>query len=137
MQVIGPVNVKAWNAKEVVKEVNGKPHLLVRLELQGDYFPSRAIVPMVRIVTDRGAENAWFTEESPDQRSLIAYFRPGVPAGVIECAYGSEPAVRAPTVLDPTKIARLDPKRLPQGIVAGGNDVARGRRDAKRRSSSS
>jgi len=126
MNVITPMEATSWNAKEVVKEVNRKPHLLVRLEVHGSYFPSRAAPPFVRIVPDEGNPvDAWFTEETPDNRSLVGYFPVDLPqAGRIEFGYGDAVVGRVRAALDAGKIPRLDRNRIP-GAVPFTHDILR------------
>ena len=39
-----------WQAEEVVRKIDDRPHLLVRVSIRGGYFPQRALVPFVRLV---------------------------------------------------------------------------------------
>lgn len=108
-----------WQAREVVREVDHRPQLLVRLTVSGGLFRHRALDPFMRIVhDDTVVADSWFTEISADSRELMGYFRgPLPPEGIIEFGYLDEPPGRAPMRFDARHIARLDRERLDQDVV--------------------
>src|ERR1044071_3781735 len=89
---IGRVEQVEWHAREVVKELNDRPHLLVRLEISGPHFPQRAAEPCVRILEGwRVVARSWFADISDDGRRLLGYFAVDVPRGDAgEFGYGAE-----------------------------------------------
>ena len=108
-----------WQAQEVVREVDHRPHLLVRLTVRGGYFPHRAAAPFVRIVgRDKAVVDAWFTEITGDSSALMAYFATDLPDdGVIEFGYEDQVLGRIPAAFDGKAVPRLDRKRLPSDVV--------------------
>jgi hypothetical protein len=106
-------------AREVVKEFNDRPHLLVRIEVSGEYFPHRAPHPFIRIKA--GPKKYFgdlFATVSPDNRKLIGYLPVHIPkSGFIEFGYGSEIWGAVPIVFNAKSVERLDRKRLPKDIV--------------------
>jgi hypothetical protein len=119
-----------WQAQEIVREVDHRPHLLVRLAVRGGYFPHRAAVPFVRIVTgERSVTEAWFTEITADSSSLMAYFAIDLPAeGVIEFGYEEQVLGRVPAVFDGKAIQRLDRNRLDADVVETTSEYLRKKR---------
>jgi hypothetical protein len=103
----------------VIREVNHRPHLLLRITVSDGYFPHRALVPVMRLVHDREVvANAWFTEISNDNRSLHGYFGTRVPRrATIEFGYPDGPLERVPVPLEDEKIKRLDRRRIEEGVV--------------------
>lgn len=106
-------------AREVVRVLDDRPHLLVRMEISGEYFPHRAAHPFVMIKV--GKEKYFkdlFTEVSPDNQKLLGYLPIHIPPkGVIVFGYGDEIWGSVPGEFDPKSVARLDRKRLPQKIA--------------------
>jgi hypothetical protein len=114
-----------WQAREVVREVNHQPQLLVRLGISGGLFQHRALVPVVRIVRNQTVvADSWFTEISADGRELVGYFHRALPAyGVIEFGYPDQPLTQVPMRFDVRHVSRLDRKRLGREVVV--TDAAR------------
>jgi hypothetical protein len=106
-------------AKEVVRVLDDLPHLLVRIEVSGEYFPYRAPHPFVMIKV--GKEKYFkdlFTEISPDNRKLLGYLPVNIPSkGVIVFGYGCEIWGTVPGDFDTASVTRLDRKKLPKNIV--------------------
>jgi hypothetical protein len=111
-------------AKEVVRVIDRKPHLLSRIDIDGAVFPQRAVPPFVRIrVNDELTVSAWFASVSNDGRTLSGYFQEDLPArGAIEFGYGVDVMGRLPLPFDAGTVLRLDRKKLPQGIVIVSRD---------------
>lgn len=114
-------------AREVVRVLNDLPHLLVLLEISGEYFPHRAPHPFVMI--KMGEEEYFkdlFTEVSPDNQKLLGYLPINIPSkGVIVFGYGDEIWGTVPGEFDTTSVIRLDRKRLPKKIVIVDDDFLR------------
>jgi hypothetical protein len=108
-----------WTSREVVRELNRKPHLLVAVEIRGPYFPHRALVPFARIVPPEGRPvESWFAEISDDSRTLKAFFTLDVPqGGHIEFGYGDTVMGRLGKTFDRRSVPGLDRQKLPDGVV--------------------
>lgn len=106
-------------AQEVVKEIDDRPHLLVRIEIGDGYFPHRAPEPFVRIVRSKGkTEASWFTAISDDNRRLMGYFSTDLPRqGTVEFGYGSEVLGRLRVRFESKAVVRLDRERLSKDVV--------------------
>jgi hypothetical protein len=109
----------SWQAEEVVREIDDRPHLLVRVSIRGGYFPQRALVPFVRLVeADKPSVRAWFTEIRADSNELLGYFPTDITGGgVLEYGYGQDVLGRSSVSFEPGSIKRLDRARLPKGIT--------------------
>jgi hypothetical protein len=111
----------SWQAREVVKEIDDRPHLVARVEIAGTYFPHRAPEPFVRIVRgDQEVIESWFADISDDNRKLIGYFPVDVPLrGIAEFGYGQEVMGRIELAEGPQAegVQRLDRQRLPDDLV--------------------
>lgn len=105
--------------KEVVKVLNDRPHLLVRMTISGGYFPHRAPHPFIHIREgEREYFTDYFTEISDDNRSLIGYLPVNFPEkGVVEFGYGNEIWGTVPGEFSRDSIKRLDRERLPKDIL--------------------
>jgi hypothetical protein len=107
-----------WTAQEVVREVDHRAHLLVRITVRGGTFPHRAMGPFMRIVAGRTVVFPWFTEISGDSGALAGYFAVDLPGeGVIEYGYPGQPPRRVPALFTPEPVQRLDRARLPRDVV--------------------
>jgi len=111
-------------AREVVKVLNDLPHLLVRIEVSGEYFPHRAPHPFVMIkVGEKEYFKDLFTEVSPDNQKLLGYLPINIPSkGVIVFGYGNEIWGTVPGEFDTASVARLDRKRLSKKVLIVDND---------------
>jgi hypothetical protein len=119
MQYIAQPPQLTWQAEEVVREIDDRPHLLVRVSIRGGYFPQRALVPFVRLVEgDKPGVRAWFTEIRDDSNELVGYFPADIAvSGVLECGYGQDVVGRSSIRFEPMSIKRLDRARLPEGMT--------------------
>jgi len=105
-------------ARELIRELDYKPHLLARVTVRGIHFPHRAPEPFMRIKAGRQQVRAWFTEITDDENGLVGYFAVDLPArGLIEFGYGSEVMDRFELLFDGRKLARLDRKLVEKGAV--------------------
>jgi hypothetical protein len=100
-----------WEARQVVRDLYEKPHLLLRLKLTGTHFPQRALEPFVVV----GKMRSRFVEIAEDGLSANAYFDEPLPVGGrVEFGYEREVLLRFPAVFDSETVELLDPKRLPE-----------------------
>lgn len=106
-------------AKEVIRELDYKPHLLTRITIRGMHFPHRSAEPFMRIAVGRRKPvSAWFAEIADDEQGLAGYFPVDLPArGTIEFGYGSQVMDRFTLAFDARKLARLDRKQVEKGAV--------------------
>lgn len=116
---IGHTEQVEWRAQEVIKELDDRPHLLVRLEIVGPYFPHRAPEPFVRIVSgEQVVAESWFTDISEDNRKLVAYFPTDMPQGeIIEFGYGIDVMGRIRAPFESGMVKRLEREKLPAEVV--------------------
>ena len=107
-----------WQAAEVVREVDHRPHLLVRVSVTGGFFPHRASPPVMQIAYGNGAyARSWFTQISPDNRTLHGYFAPDLPEeGIIEFGY-PDALGRVHAAFSEREVRRLLRDRLDKGVV--------------------
>jgi len=110
-------------AKEVVRVLNERPHLLVRIIIDGNHFPFRSVDPLIRIATsnEKHVTNL-FAEVAPDNSKIIGYFPVTIPNGIIEFGYEDELWDTLPGGFSPESVVRLDRKRLPNDIVIVDNE---------------
>lgn len=110
----------SWSAKEVIKEIDKKPHLLIRIEISGSHFPHRALEPFMKIrVNKEEIMSSWFTDVSRDNSKLIGYFPIDLPSkGVIEFGYGNQVMGIVDEKIDFDVISHLDREQLPEKVVA-------------------
>ena len=99
--VAQPVQV-TWQAQEVVRVIDDRPHLLLRITLTGTTFPQRAAAPFVRVVVGESVTLSWSTTISDDLRELHGYFPTDLPLeGIVDYGYGSRVFGRAVPPLQP------------------------------------
>src|SRR5437763_2566727 len=106
-------NVRA-DMREVVRDDRGKPHVFIRVRLTGWNFPHRAREPFavvgdvvssrVAIDPDGLAANAYFDKPLPESRAVGFGY-----GNVLKWEFG--------TPVAPSKIERLDRKKLPAEVV--------------------
>jgi hypothetical protein len=100
-----------WEARQVLRDLNQEPHLLIRVKLGGTYFPQRALEPFAVV----GKVRSRFVEIADDGLSARAYFGEPLPeGGRIEFGYGEQILLRFPGAFDPGVVECLDPERLPE-----------------------
>lgn len=103
-----------WEAKYVIKDLWGKPHLLLRLKLTGTRFQERALEPIVTI----GEAQSLFVEIAEDGLAACAYFDHPVPSrATVEFGYGHGPLLRFAGYVTSKAVKILDPELLPKGTV--------------------
>src|SRR5215211_7024596 len=102
-----------WEAREALLDIDGRPHLFLRIKLTGTEFPVRAQIPQVWI----GDVFARIVLIDEDRRSARAYFEKPLPrqgemyfghVGHAELDFGR---------YEPKRAHRLDRARLPQDLV--------------------
>jgi hypothetical protein len=108
----------SWQASEVVRELDDRPHLMTRIQLRGGSFPHLDAQPFVRVRGRRVSVESWFAEVADDQASLTGYFPvdASMADGVIEYGYGSRVFGRVPGPFDPLRVEHLDRDRLPRDL---------------------
>ncbi|MEA2328988.1 MAG: hypothetical protein QOE68_3947 [Thermoanaerobaculia bacterium] len=100
--------------REVVKEIHGKPHLLIRLHLTGWHFPHRGAEPFVAV----GDVVSKRVTISRDELTADAYFDKPLPAAErLSFGYGKIISWDFDIPIDPHHIAPLDRTKLPHGII--------------------
>jgi len=115
-----------WQGQEVIRELDGRPHLLVRIRIEGGYFAHRAPEPFMRIISGDDEVKSWFAEISEDNSTLTGYFPTDLPAGgIIEYGYGAQVQGRLEKEFNTKGIARLDAKRLASGTVRVSQELIR------------
>ncbi len=97
----------------MVRDIHGKPHVLLRLKLSGTHFPQRALEPWVQV----GRVRSRFVEIAPDGLSASAYFDRLPRGGTIELGYGPEVLLRFPHPFVAEPVRALDVKRLPANVT--------------------
>ncbi|HJU92326.1 MAG TPA: hypothetical protein VJ656_05245 [Pyrinomonadaceae bacterium] len=98
--------------KEVIRELDRKPYLLLRVSILGPHFPRRDSYPFVRI----GTIQSLMAEISRDQKELRGYFPVDVEvSGRAEFGYASQIIGSVPLVQIP--IVRLEPERMDRGVT--------------------
>jgi len=104
---------------EVVRVLDKLPHLLVRIEISGEYFPHRAPHPFVMIkIGEEEYFKDLFTEVAPDNQRLLGYLPVNFPPkGIIVFGYGDEIWGAIPREFDSKVVKRLDREKLPKKIV--------------------
>jgi hypothetical protein len=105
-------------AREVLRDIEQRPHLLTRIKLSGAYFPRRALDPFVIV----GRVRSLFVEISEDSLNARAYFDAPLPeAGTIRFGYGSEIELGLAGQFSHDDVQRLDPARLPKNVRLPGD----------------
>lgn len=118
-----------WRAREVVRVVDHRPHLVVRIAVAGGFFPHRASVPFMHIVQGREVvARSWFAEIGDDNRSLLGYFATDIPNGAIEVGYQDEPPSRVTTEFEAAEVKRLDRQRLDKEVIEASVEYLREKR---------
>ncbi len=100
-----------WHAKEVLRDIDERPHLMVRIRLSGAHFPQRGAEPFVRVGTVRSK----LVLIDDDELGVRAYFDEPIPANaMIEYGYGEQVTYRVRRKFAPSRIEQLDRARLPR-----------------------
>ena len=100
-----------WEARQVLRDFDKRPHLLLRIKLKGTYFHQRALEPFVLV----GNVRSRFVTISDDGLSALAYFDKLVPEErKIKFGYGNEVFLKFPKPFEYENVQLLDLKRLPK-----------------------
>lgn len=103
----------AWEAREVLRDKDGHPHLWLRIRMTGTHFPHRASEPYLQVGKVRSA----FAIIEPDGLSVSGYFDRPVGGGPVEFGYeGDGPLLRSARPLDVPATATLDRNLLPREV---------------------
>lgn len=112
------IPIYTHSAKEIVRVLNNRPHLLLRVTIKGDFFPHRAVDPLIRIITSKDDSiESLFTEVASDNSEISGYLPIIVKSGTIQFGYEDEVWGTLPLNLDKTPITRLDRKKLTKDVV--------------------
>lgn len=108
----------SWSASEVVREIDHKPHLLLRLTVRGEHFPHRAAVPVMRLLAGERSIDSWFTEITDEEDGLVGYFAVDATGDVLEFGYDEGGPLRQLRLkLDEENVERLDRDRFDEKVV--------------------
>ena len=121
LKSIKPHDELRIRTREVVLDLDDRPHLLVEVVVTGMYFPHRAPMPFVNIIPS-GDENkmlpCWWADVADDNLALLGYFPVDLPEqGVVEFGYGATVMGRVSLPFERRKVKMLDRKKLPDNIV--------------------
>jgi len=101
-----------WEARQVLRDRRGEPHMFLRIRLKGGLFPRRGVAPFAQI----GAVRSAFVEISRDEESAYAYFdRPLTDGAAVEFGYGREVLLRFGRRFCNADLGRLDRRVIPPG----------------------
>jgi len=103
-----------WQAREVIREIDDRPHLLVRITISGGFFQHRALEPFIRIVSGRKIVESWFAEITEDNSALSGYFPTDLPGN----GYGNQVLGRMNLKFIDKSVERLDSEKLPKETIA-------------------
>ncbi len=104
-----------WEAREVVRQIDGAMRVLTRVLLPGIVFEARALAPFVRI----GDRAAIWVAPGPNGKGVAAYFDVAPPDGAtIDYGFADRGQVRRlRRTFDQARIERLDRQKLPPGVT--------------------
>lgn len=101
-------------ARQVLRDLNLKPNLLLCITLTGTYFAERALEPFMTV----GGIRSRFVEISEDGQQACAYFDTPPPLdAAVEFGYGNMVFLRVAQNLSPDTIRVLDRNRLPRHTI--------------------
>jgi len=108
-----------WHARQVVRELNDRPHLLAEIEIANGSFPQLGSYPWIRVTAGRRVAVSWFAEISDDGTILRGYFAVDAlpPSGVIDYGYAGGVFGQLSQRFDLRGIKHLQPRRLPKETV--------------------
>lgn len=93
-------------AQEVVRELDKKAYVLLRVGVVGPHFPHRDAYPFVRIISEDGTVQSLMAEVSTNEKELRGYFPTDTKlTGRVEFGYASQ-------VLGSIHIRRIEATRL-------------------------
>jgi hypothetical protein len=95
MTQIGKTKGKApdyiLQVKDIIRDLNHKPHRMIKMVIKGEQFPIRDAPLFVRIVDESSREESWLTELSASRQEIIAFFAVDInKKGAVEFGYGNE-----------------------------------------------
>lgn len=100
--------------REVVQDIQDRPHVFWRLRLTGWHFEFRAQIPFAVV----GNVVSHHVDLAPDGTSADAYFNRPLPAArLVGFGWGRTVAWEFPLKISPRKVAKLNRRRLPKGVV--------------------
>lgn len=102
----------SWSARQVVRDIDGEPHLMLRVSLRGTRFEHRALGPFVRA----GELETRMVKIADDGLTAHAYFdRPIRSDATIEFGYEDTAYLRFPGRYAGRLVRSLDFERIPKG----------------------
>lgn len=114
IRVPEPKNDVRAEIREVVRDVEGRPHVFARIKLTGWHFPERAPEPFMlvgKVVSQR-------VEISRDGKSAQGYFNVPLPASKrVSFGYGKIIQWDFDVSINRKMMVPLDRARLPQGTI--------------------
>jgi len=116
-EAIGPVlghQGPEWEARQVLRDLDGRPHLLLRLRLVWGYFPRRDGIAFVRV----GRTQALWIETADDEESVRAYLdRAPADGAPIEFGYGRTVRYTLRRRFRLADVCELDRRLIPPGTA--------------------
>ena len=103
--------------REVVRDIDGKPHVFVRVKVTGGDFRPRAEEPFLVV----GDAVSLFVTEDPDGTTIRAYFDQPL-APVKRVSFGHGLRIEQDFDVELGEAERLDRAKLPKGIVDLGEE---------------
>lgn len=101
-----------WEARQILRDVEGRPRLFLRLRLVWGYFPRRDGIPFVRVGRTRAAR----VEIAEDEESVRAYFdRLPAEGAPIEFGYGQTVRFELRRRFRRQDVCELDARLIPPG----------------------
>ena len=103
-----------WEGRQILRDVAGHPHLLLRLRLVWGFFPRREGIPFVRI----GRTRATRVEIAEDEESVRAYFdRLPADGAAIEFGFGRLVRYQLRRRFRREEVSELDRRLIPAGTA--------------------
>lgn len=106
-----------WEVREIVRELDHRPHLLTRVEVTGRPFPIVDRPPFMRLIDGESTARAWFVDVVEDGSAVRGYFAVGTEVrGTLEFGVGNDIVGRV-DIEGRSEIPHLDRERLPRNLV--------------------
>lgn len=100
-----------WEARQILRDVDGRTELFLRVRLVWGYFPRREGIPFVQV----GSTRAVRVEIAPDEESVRAYFdRLPVDGAPVEFGYGRTVRYELRRRFRREEVSQLDPRLIPR-----------------------
>jgi hypothetical protein len=100
-----------WEARQVLRDRHGMPHMFIRLRLKGGHFPRRGVAPFARV----GDTTSAFVEIARDEESACAYFDCPLDDDVdVEFGFGRDVILRFGRAFRRMDVSVLDQRFVPK-----------------------